>query len=310
MAPLPLQVGIRDAELIEDFNDPKHELYVVANQTVEADLTLGYRVINSHLATATRDVDFVLADGLVTIPADHIAASIDLTILSDNQIEFAEQFEVELYDIPGSGSVVVSEHSPFQYRWSNSRLFFDPPFPFAPHRDPDGTTIDNVSVVSIADDESASLPPWLEVAINNTSVWEGDSAEFDVALSGPVPFEIQLNYTTLGETALDGVDFVSNSGTLVFPPGEVLQTVSVDTIDDSDLEDVEVFSLQVGNDWWINTAVGTATINDDESSIRIVDEFSLSAVEGTNKDFVVALFDQGDAGLSNQHSISLSLIHI
>ena len=66
---------------------------------------------------------------------------------------------------------------------------------------------------------------------------------------------VTVDYTTVDGTATAGSDYVAQSGSLSFAPGETVKTVVVPLIDDSIAELRETFSLQLSN-------AGTASIAD------------------------------------------------
>ncbi len=58
---------------------------------------------------------------------------------------------------------------------------------------------------------------------------------------------VSVDYQTVPESALVGTDFVAQSGTLVFAPGEKTKTIVVDLINDVGKEPLETFSLSLSN---------------------------------------------------------------
>ncbi len=76
---------------------------------------------------------------------------------------------------------------------------------------------------------------------------EGETMEFTVTLEGtPNGFAIRYKYKTSEDSsAVEGDDYESTSGTVTFNSGVKTQKISVDTIDDSEVEDPEVFNLKL-----------------------------------------------------------------
>ncbi|MCG8652623.1 MAG: Ig-like domain-containing protein, partial [Pirellulales bacterium] len=292
--PLPLQVAIQDTEMLEDHSDPQQRVRVRANQPVTSNVTVSYQVVTNNNPTATRDVDYTLADGSVTILAGQQEAWIDVTLLSDSLQESLEFFDIQLTHT-SSGSI-ASDQDPFFYPNDS------------PHDtlDPDGTLIDDVGTVWIADDDSGAPPPWIDVSINNADAWEGESAPLTVTLSEPASHELRLDYQTAGGTATAGSDYTSLSGLWTIPAGETTATFSVDLSDDAVSDSGEYFDFSVSNTWWNSSASGRGFIHDDESAIRIVDSHHLSASEGENKDFLLAVFHHSDAQPSSHHTVTVS----
>jgi Ca2+-binding RTX toxin-like protein len=91
--------------------------------------------------------------------------------------------------------------------------------------------------------------------------------DFLVTLSSPSASTVKVNYQTVAGTADAYYDFMSQSGTLTFMPGETIKTVRVTTADDTSIEAQEVFNLQLSSptNASLGNAIATATIIDDDS---------------------------------------------
>ncbi len=108
------------------------------------------------------------------------------------------------------------------------------------------------------------------LTIDDTGVTEGNSgtkqAIFAVRLSYPSGAPITINYATSNGTAIAGIDYVSQSGQLTFPPGITTQTVSVVVIGDTAVESAETFLVNLSSP--INAllldAQGLCTITNDD----------------------------------------------
>ncbi len=118
---------------------------------------------------------------------------------------------------------------------------------------------------------SQTPPPHVSVSIGNVTVSEGNvgttNAEFQVTLSSASALTVAVNYGTAGGTATNGVDYVSTSGQLVFPPGTTSLVVVVPVVGDSIYESTERFSVSLSNpiNATIGTGFGIATITDDDA---------------------------------------------
>jgi cysteine-rich repeat protein len=114
-------------------------------------------------------------------------------------------------------------------------------------------------------------PAWGQsLSVADTSATEGDPGDtqllsFDVTLSTPGSVQTTVDYFTVGLTASSGADFVFQSGTLTFDPGETLKTVEVDIIEDLVVEGNEIVRLVLSNPT-------NATIADDQGDGTIVDD--------------------------------------
>ena len=75
---------------------------------------------------------------------------------------------------------------------------------------------------------------------------EGDTIEFTVKLgAAPNGWAVRYKYKTADDTAVKGEDYENTTGTVTFNSGVKEQKVYVDTIDDSNEEDPEVFKLKL-----------------------------------------------------------------
>ena len=75
---------------------------------------------------------------------------------------------------------------------------------------------------------------------------EGDTMEFTITLgAAPNGWAVRYKYKTEDGAAVEGEDYDEATGTVTFNSGVKQQKVYVDTIDDSDEEDPEVFKLKL-----------------------------------------------------------------
>jgi len=123
---------------------------------------------------------------------------------------------------------------------------------------------------------------WVTSAVNvgveptlvaeHVSVLEGDSdsrdAELRVALLAPAGTEVSVDYATRDQEATAGSDYAASAGRLVFPAGELEQTVRVPVHGDTDAEGEESFFVDLSNP--VNAVllapIGRVTIVDDDGS--------------------------------------------
>jgi hypothetical protein len=137
-----------------------------------------------------------------------------------------------------------------------------------------------------------------EISINDVTATEGNNGVakvvFTATLSHASGHIMRVNFNTADNTAAAGSDYVSNSGTLVFNPGETTKTITVlvngDTVNEAD----ETFFVNLSSPFNATIADGQGVgtiINDDAlPSISIND---VSTAEGntetTNAVFTVIL---------------------
>ena len=129
---------------------------------------------------------------------------------------------------------------------------------------PTGATLDAATATgTIRDDDE---PPALSVA-DAAGDEDIGALEFAVSLSGPSGIEVSFSYATADDTATAGSDYAAASGTLMFAPGEVSQTIRVAILDDALHEaDEETFALSLSAPTGATLDAGTATgtIRDDD----------------------------------------------
>jgi hypothetical protein len=91
-----------------------------------------------------------------------------------------------------------------------------------------GTILDRQPRISIGD------------AYNNYAT----TFTFTVSLSAAYDHAVTVNFTTLDGTAIAGVDYAAQSGTLTFAPGVTTQTITIDVLDYNSMSD-KYFSVQL-----------------------------------------------------------------
>ncbi|MEH1815479.1 MAG: Calx-beta domain-containing protein, partial [Nostoc sp.] len=138
-------------------------------------------------------------------------------------------------------------------------------------------------------------------SISDVSVSEGNigtttNANFIVTLSNPSYQQVTVNYNTSDGTAkTSDSDYNSDSGTIIFAPGETSKTLSIGVIGDNQSEANEIFSVNLSGatNAAIADSLGIATIIDDDNptTVSISD---VSIAEGntgttTNANFIVTL---------------------
>ena len=120
---------------------------------------------------------------------------------------------------------------------------------------------DAQGIVTISDNDNAS------VAIDNTTITEGNTAILTVTLDNAVSGGFTVDYNTAGNTATSGADFTPSSGTLIFAgtAGET-QTVNISTINDAAAEGSESFFVNLSN------ATNGIGISDNQGEVTLVDD--------------------------------------
>jgi len=115
-----------------------------------------------------------------------------------------------------------------------------------------------------------SAPPPATLSIGDASVVEGNrrgsQLQFTVSRSGSGEGTVSVNYRTVAGTALAKSDYTAASGTLVFQPGVLSQTITITVKSDRTREPDETFTVELFNavGGTVGDAVATgAILNDD-----------------------------------------------
>ena len=127
---------------------------------------------------------------------------------------------------------------------------------------PSGATLAHSLATGVIRDDDE--PPALSVA-DAAGDEDVGALEFAVKLSAPSGIEVSVSYATADGTATAGSDYMAATGTLLFAPGEVSQTIRVAVLDDTLHEaDEEAFSLALSE-------LRNATAADDSATGTIRD---------------------------------------
>nr|AFI78505.1 serine proteinase precursor protein [uncultured bacterium ws156A7] len=119
-------------------------------------------------------------------------------------------------------------------------------------------------------------------------------AAFPVTLAVPSQRTITVDFSTSDVSATAGSDYSSASGILTFLPGETLRTIVVPTIDDTTIESVETFVLNLSNpsegaSLTDDQGVGTI-LDDDQHRVLVTPSSGLVTAEyGVTAEFDVVL---------------------
>jgi hypothetical protein len=196
--------------------------------------------------------DFTAASGTVNFANGETSKTINITITPDTLDEPAESFGVELANV-STGTELGAP---------------------------------SAATIHITDDDPA---PSISIADNSAAEANAPLA-FTVTLSAQSGRTITVDYVTSNATAAAGSDYAAAAGTLVFAPGETAKSVSVQLVDDANVELTETFTVTLSNpaDATLLDGTATGTINDNDGmpSITIDD---VAVVEGDLALFTVRL---------------------
>ena len=150
--------------------------------------------------------------------------------------------------------------------------------------------------------------PSLSVAPGSAT--EGSTVRFTVTLDDPAEGVVTVQYATSDGSATAGADYTAATArTLTIPVGQVSATIEVGTIDDTDDEGDETFTLTLSDpssnaDLGATASVtGTIVDNDGKPSLIIA---GASAAEGSNLEFTVTASNAATADVTVQYSTSIA----
>lgn len=107
------------------------------------------------------------------------------------------------------------------------------------------------------------------LALHLSDIEVDETAEvvnIDVIRTGVTNRLVSVDYDTADDTAFAGNDYVAQTGTLTFAPGEIVKTISIQLLNDRQDELDEQFSLSIGNE--TDAILGTPR----SALIKILDE--------------------------------------
>ena len=229
-----------------------------------------FTVTLSAASTQTVTVNFATANGTATAGSDYVATSGTLTF---NPGDTTKTITVVI-----NGDTLNETNETFLVNLSNPV---------------NATIADGQGLGTIINDDA--LP---SLSINDVTVIEGNTgttnAVFTVTLSPDSPGTVTVNFTTANGSATAGSDYLANSGTLTFNPGETTKTITVVINGDTLNETNETFLVNLSNpvNATISDGQGLGTITNDDilPSVAIND---VSVAEGnsgtTNAVFTVSL---------------------
>ena len=205
--------------------------------------------------------DFVNATGTLTIPAGEQAGTISVTVNGDTFAEGNETFWLFLSE-PSAGVYLARAASI-------------------------GTIFDDEPTVSVA----AAMPQLVEG--NNTGT---QTFEFVVSLDKPAVGAVNVDYTTVDNTATGGVDYDAVSGTLNFNPGEDSVSIMIVIHGDTQPENDEIFDLVISN------VIGGASLDINPASSKamaiIINDDAASTYQALNDSGVTYCANAAATGLS------------
>jgi hypothetical protein len=250
----PPFVSVVDGSLLEGNSEPTRLIFT-ATLSEASGLPATVRIASAD-GTALAGSDYLeLTPTTLTFAPGETTKTIEVEVLGDSAVEDHESFSVILSD---ASSATIGE----------------------------GTAVGTI----FNDDTTIRLN-------DSTSGVEGDAGTtpfvFTISLEKPSALPVTVNYATVNGTANASSDFQAISdASISFAPGEVLKTVSIAVVGDQIVEAHETFSLLLFHPENANVMrdIGTATILNDDSLIRISDAAVLEGHSGVRPlTFMVSL---------------------
>jgi hypothetical protein len=154
---------------------------------------------------------------------------------------------------------------------------------------------------TINDDDSGVPTKGVTVSVKGSEegyVKEGETAVFTVELSGKVPYDVRLEYSAIDGTAVSPGDYRKTKDEITIRAGETTAEVHVITVDDTDKEFTEKFSLEVWNIFGVPKLTAEETIWDDDSGApppgATISVVGSAGYEGHPAKFTVTMSPQVD----------------
>ncbi|MBT9315774.1 Calx-beta domain-containing protein [Leptothoe spongobia] len=225
----------------------------------------------TEAGTATANKDYGTTQGTIVFAVGETEKTITVPVNGDTSVETDETFFVNL---------------------SNPRH---------------GELVDDRAEVTIKNDDTVSI------SIGDNTVTENreDVARLDVTLSDPVSSIVTVDFKTVDNSAKEGSDYLTTTGTITFQPGETSQTIdNIFMLGDDIPEPTETFGVELFNP--SNNAIiadnrGVVTIEDDDNDIPVawwrLDETSGDNAEdsiGTNDGTLIPAPPNGPTWVNGQ----------
>ncbi|QDT91775.1 Calx-beta domain-containing protein [Gimesia algae] len=231
-------------------------LTVTLDRALPALLTVEYSTLNQ---SATADNDYQETSGTLTIASGALTGTITVPINDDQTAEDLETFLINLSNPQSTGGDVSLTKSQGQ--------------------------------ISITDNDQAGI------SIHDVVINEGVSYVLvTITLDQPAETEINIGYSTSGQTATSSVDFRSTSDTLTFAPGETSKQITVSLINDNLVEADETFlvTLDLNNqqnsaDVQLADSQGVVTIKETDQAHMYIQDVSVD--ESTSTAVVIVYLD-------------------
>ena len=191
----------------------------------ESEGTISIDVLRTGGSVGTVTVDYLTTDGAATNPDDYTATTGTLTfvdgdtvetitvpIIDDSDEEVDEDFTVTIQNALGGATL--------------------------------GTTL--ATTVTISANDTPVLPGVLAFSTSEVTVDEdAGTVNIEVVRSGGSDGDVTVDYVTFQGTADSVDDFTPQSGTLTFVDSDVVETIVIPIINDTEVEADEEFGIAI-----------------------------------------------------------------
>ena len=235
-------------------------------------------LINTTYATiALLDIDVDESVGFIRVPV-----AIDVIPYIDVEVDYQtvpRSAKVNVDYVPTSGTIVFNVGN--ENQWVDITVIDDgldeavEKFDFLLSTPINAILTKNTAVISIFDNDITSI------LIADQRFDESQDPTIELTLTQADIVPIQVDYELVGVTAVANEDYMPNSGTFVFEPGEISKSLVIDFIDDQVRENDELVNLVLSNPVNVTTPKSTATITIlDNEVTEVLKVFPSASFEG------------------------------
>ncbi|NOU60845.1 Ig-like domain-containing protein [Marinifilum caeruleilacunae] len=236
----------------------------VLDHPADVNITFDYQIVLSNGPGNAKQNDFInfssFSSGTISIPAGSTSVNFPAFVTKDdNANEQTEEFVVNFSSV------------------SNASLG---------NTSATGTILDNEGNPTLS--------------ISDASATEGSAIDFTVTVSPVRSTDINFEYRTSNGTAVSPTDFNGSGWTSVtLPANQSSMTISISTVQDTEEEGNENFSIEIGNppnkvDIGISTATGTI-IDDDDTPVAKNDSYTVDEDDSISDNVMTNDLGLGDA---------------
>src|SRR5205807_1657866 len=240
-------VSVGNTTIVEGNNGTVNAFFTVYLSNVSTqDVTVPYSTANG---TATAGLDYTATSGAVTIPAGQTSRTLAVPVVANLAAQGNRTFFVNLGN-PTNATLARAQ-----------------------------------AVGTIVDDDNAALM----ISMGDVNIQEGNAgtvnAVFPVYLPVASNSTVTVQYTTVDNTAVAGTDYIAQSGTVTFLPGQTTRPISIAVKSDAFVDGNRSFFVDLSNPVGATVARtrGTALILDDDgfSAIAVGDVTVAKGTTGT-----------------------------